>query len=233
MRSALRVAVPSVLVIGTVALWTEGLGWRQALLLNGLTTREWSEPSWYYWFVEAVVYLLLIVAALALVPAFDRLERAQPFWLPFGLATVALVTRYGLLGVPGDNVHRVHVVFWIFALGWATAKATTLRHRVALSLLTVVTVPGFFHEGARDLYVAGGLLALVWVPRLRLPSPVARVVAVLAASSLWIYLLHWQVYPHLEHRIPWLATVLSLVVGVAAAALAERVTRAARRLGNP
>ena len=111
------------------------------------------------------------------------------------------------------------MVFWIFALGWATAQATTRRGTGwLLSVLTVVTVPGFFPEGARDAYVAAGLLALVWVPappaaRRRWPaSP-----AVLAAASLWIYLLHWQVYPHLEHRIPWLATVLSLAVGVAAA----------------
>jgi len=224
-RSALRIAVPSVLVIGTVALWTDGLGWRQALLLNGLTTRHWAEPSWYYWFVEVIVYILVVLAVLAAVPTLDRLERAHPFWLPFGLAAAALVTRYGLIGVPGDNVHRAHVVFWIFALGWATAKATSTRHRWLLTALTVVTVPGFFDEGARDAYVAAGLLALVWLPGLRLPVALARLAGVLAAASLWIYLLHWQVYPHLEYRIPWLAMVLSLSVGVAASWLATRVTR--------
>jgi len=229
LRSALRVAVPSVLVIGTVAIWTDGLGWRQALLLNGLTTRHWAEPSWYYWFVEAIVYILVLLAALAAVPAFDRLERAHPFWLPFALATAALVTRYGVIGVPGDNVHRAHVVFWIFALGWASAKATTRWQRLLLTALTLVTVPGFFGEGSRDAYVAAGLVALIWVPGLRLPAAVARPAATLAAASLWIYLLHWQIYPHLEYRIPWLATVLSLVVGVLASWLADRVLRGVPR----
>ncbi|MEO5854143.1 MAG: AMP-dependent synthetase, partial [Nocardioides sp.] len=228
-RGALRIAVPSALVIGTVSLWTDGLGWRQALLLNGLTRSQWAEPSWYYWFVEAVVYILVVLAGLAAVPALDRLERAYPFWLPFGLATAALVTRYGLVGLPGDHVHRAHVVFWIFALGWATAKATTTRQRWLLTALTVVTVPGFFDEGARDGYVAVGLLALVWLPRLRLPRALARLAGVLAGASLWIYLLHWQVYPHLEYRLPWLATVLSLAVGVVAARIATRVAVGARR----
>ena len=230
-RSALRVAVPSMLVIGIVSTWTEGLGWRQALLLNGLTSRHWSEPGWSYWFIEAIVYLLVVLAVLAAVPALDRIERAHPFWLPFGLAVAGLVTRYGLVGLPGDNVHRVHVFFWIVAIGWAAARATTRRHRVLLSVLTVLTLPGFFDQPARDAYVAVGLLALVWVPHLRLPGWLARTAAVLAAASLWIYLLHWQVYPHLENSLPWLATLLSLLAGVVAAWLASRVTRATS--GNP
>jgi hypothetical protein len=44
----------------------------------------------------------------------------------------------------------------------------------------------------------------------------ARLGGVLAAASMWIYLVHWQVYPHLEYRNPPLATLLSLVAGVVA-----------------
>ena len=53
-RAVARIAVPSVLVIATVSLWTPGLGWRQALLLNGvLGPSGWAEPAWHYWFIEA------------------------------------------------------------------------------------------------------------------------------------------------------------------------------------
>ncbi len=235
LRTAARIAVPSMLVIAVVSLWTEGLGWRQALLLNGVTSWGWSEPGWHYWFVEAVVALVLAVAALASVPAFDRLERRHPFWLPFGLVVAGLLSRYGIVGVPGDNAHRAHVLFWLFALGWAASRATRWQHRALLSVVAVASLPGFFEEGglSRDAYVAAGLLVLVWLPAVRLPAAVAHCVGVLAAASLWIYLLHWQVYPHLEHRIPWLATLLSLAVGVAAwwlVARSETVWR--RRVGN-
>ena len=64
LRSIGRIAVPSALVIGTVSLFTEGLGWRQILLLNSLTTSTWSEPGWYYWFIEALVTSLVAMAAL-------------------------------------------------------------------------------------------------------------------------------------------------------------------------
>ncbi len=229
LRAAARIAVPAVLVIATVSLWTDGLGWRQALLVNGLGDQAWSEPAWYYWFIEALVSILVVVAALFAVPGVDRLERRLPFALPVALALLALVTRYGVVPTAGDQIHRAHVVFWLFALGWAAARARTPAHRWLLTAIALASVPGFFDEGARNAYVAAGLVALVWLPTLRLPDALARLTGTLAAASLWTYLVHWQVYPHLEHRIPWLATVLSLLAGVVAWRLAERVTAAVRR----
>jgi hypothetical protein len=49
---------------------------------------------------------------------------------------------------------------------------------------------------------------------------VARLAAVLASASLYIYLSHWQVYPHLEDDYPVLAVGLSLVLGILAGLLA-------------
>ena len=132
------------------------------------------------------------------------------------LAVAGLVFRFEILEPRGgDDIHRAHMVFWLFALGWAAATATSVRHRVLLSLVAVAAVPGFFDDPHRELLVLAGLLALFWVPAVRLPQVVARGVAGLAAASMWIYLLHWQVYPWFEDSLPWLATALGLGVGVA------------------
>ena len=85
-------------------------------------------------------------------------------------------------------------------------------------------MPGFFDDPARELVVVLGLLALVWVRSVRVPSWAAPVVGVLAGASLYVYLVHWQVYPHLEDEIPWLATLLSLAAGVWLWQVVERVT---------
>jgi len=106
-------------------------------------------------------------------------------------------------------------VLWCLALGWWLARATTARRRVVASLVVVGCLPGFFGEPVREALVAGGLLALLWVPVLSVPRPVARAVAVLASSSLFVYLTHWQVYPHLEVEHPYLATAASFLVGIA------------------
>ncbi|GAB2774967.1 AMP-binding protein [Nocardioides salsibiostraticola] len=217
LRSIGRIVVPSALVIGTVSLYTEGLGWRQILLVNSLTTSTWSEPGWYYWFIESLVYTLVAMAALLAIPWVARLEARFRFGLPFGLAVAGLLTRYGVVSLGGeDEIHRAHVIFWLFALGWATAKADRLGHRVLLSVLLVASVPGFFSGFERNAYVVIGMLLLVWVTQLRVPVIVGRLAGLLAGASLWIYLVHWQIYPLLEYRIPLLATLFSLLAGVLA-----------------
>ena len=89
-------------------------------------------------------------------------------------------------------------------------------HRVLLPALLVASVPGFFSGFERNAYVVVGMLLLVWVPQVRVPVAVGRLCGLLASASLWIYLVHWQIYPLLEYRIPLLATLFSLAAGVLA-----------------
>jgi hypothetical protein len=179
-----------------------------------------------------------VLAALLAVPAIDRATRRHPFGTPVVLTLVLLPTRYDLVGLPGDHVHRAHGVLWLLLLGWAMSQARTTAQRLFVSALVLTLVPGFFSVGGleRHTYLALGLLALTWVPRVRVPRPVAPLIGAVAASSLWIYLLHWRVYPFFEVQWPLLATVLSLVVGVLAATAVRRGARASggvlRRLGN-
>jgi acyl carrier protein len=211
------IVVPSVLWLSFAAATSAKYGWENVLLLNGvLGTRSWSE-AWHYWFIEALVWTLVGVAALLAVPWVDRVERRWPFWLPFGLALLALLTRYDVVELfGGDEIHRANVLFWLFALGWAAVKAPTWRHRLLVSAVVAATVPGFFTGPAalREATVVAGLLLLVWLPSVRVPALVARASGVLAGASLYIYLVHWQVYPAYEFSLPWLATGLSLGAGI-------------------
>ncbi|HET6693664.1 MAG TPA: AMP-dependent synthetase, partial [Pedococcus sp.] len=182
---------------------------------------------------EALVYTLLALTLVMALPVVDRAERRWSFWLPMMLAGLGLLTRYEVVEVmSGDAIHRANVVFWLFALGWATVKATATWQRVLVSALVVATVPGFFDDLGREILVLGGLLALVWVRSVRVPAAAARVLAALAGASLYIYLVHWQVYPWLEDDLPWLATVLSLLVGVVLWQVVERVTPPVVRLAK-
>jgi hypothetical protein len=212
------IVVPSVLWLTFAAATSEKYGWQNVLLLNGvLGTRSWSE-AWHYWFVEALVWTLVGVGLLLAVPWVDRLERRLPFWLPFGLALLALLTRYDVVELfGGDEIHRANVLFWLFALGWAAVKAPTWRHRLLVSAVVAATVPGFFTgpSALREATIVAGLLLLVWLPSVRVPAVLARTCGVLAGASLYIYLVHWQVYPAYEFSLPWLATGLSLAAGIA------------------
>jgi len=214
--SIARIAVPSVLWLAFAAATSAKYDLLNVTLLNGVFgSRQWTE-SWHYWFVEALVWTLVALTALLAIPAVDRLERRLPFWLPFGLALVALLTRYDVVRLfGGDWIHRAHVLFWLFALGWAAVRAPTWRHRLLVSAVVVVTIPGFFagQQALREVTIVIGMLLLVWVRSVRVPAVVARVTGVLASASLYIYLCHWQIYPAYEFHLPWLATGLSLGAG--------------------
>lgn len=227
-----RVAVPSVLWLGGVTVVASAYPWPTVLLVNGLLgPQEWAEPAWHLWFLEALVALLLATAALLAVPVVHRLDRRLPFWFPLGLAALALLTRYDVVSLRGgDEIHRAHVVAWLFFAGWAAARARTTTQRAAVSLLLAVAVPGFLDDPARESVVLVGMLLLVWVPRVRVPRAASRVLGLLAAASLYVYLVHWQVYPRFEDDRPLLGVVLSLAAGVGAWAAAERVPGVVHRV---
>jgi hypothetical protein len=109
-------------------------------------------------------------------------------------------TRQCQLALVGRGEERVHlpsavVVFWLFALGWAAAKADTTGRRVLVTAAAVATIPGFFPgEPFRDAVITAGFVLLVWVRSLPSLDRINSVAGVLASSSLYIYLTHWQIY---------------------------------------
>ncbi len=125
-----------------------------------------------------------------------------------------------------NSLPSILTVFWLFALGWAAAKATSAWQRLVVTVAAAITVPGFFPgELMRESIIVVGFALLVWVQRLPSLGPVNRIAGMLASSSLYIYLTHWQVYPLIEQYNAVLALFGALTFGVAYAALATRVMR--------
>ncbi|MEU1818329.1 AMP-binding protein [Streptomyces roseifaciens] len=233
-----RIALPSITWIALVVLLGSGYDPENAVLLNSVLGSHEGRQEWHYWFVETLLYFLVALALFLAAPGVDRAERRFPFGLPVGLMGLGLLTRYN---IPGFDLRVPHltpvVVFWLFALGWAAAKASTARQRLLVTATIAASVPGFFpHQPQREAVVMAGLALLVWIPTLPSTRVLNRVAGVLASSSLYIYLTHWQVYPHVKDRSPLLALCVSLAVGIGYATVATRVMRKvprARRSGQP
>lgn len=226
-----QVALPSMAWIGLVALLTGTYTAETVLFLNGLLGSDTWTVQWQFWFLEALVWTLLVVTALMLVPAFDRAGRSWPFGVAVGVVAAGLALRYALVGVEAGPTDRYApaVVFWCFALGWATAKADKLWQRIVVSVVIALSVIGFFGDLQREVVVATGLL-LLWLPAVRAPKFLVMALGVIASSSLYVYLTHWQVYPHLEVDHPLLAVVCSLAVGIVYWKLSRPVTRELGRI---
>ncbi len=214
--SAVGLAVPCMLWIGALVVLTGRYDWSTALLLNdALGEQRWS-VDWQFWFVEAAVWSAFALAALMAVPAVHRLDRARPWECALAATLVALGYRWIVAAPTAGAVERYSVaaVAWCVLLGVLAARADTGARRVLVSLLTVVGVAGFFGDPTREATVAAGVLALVWIRGVRVPTALVAPIGLLASASLWIYLTHWVVYPPLDDDHDVLAALLSLGVGI-------------------
>ena len=217
LASARRVAVPAMLWIGVVTALTSTYSWHTALLLQNVLGSHAPGPDWRYWFVESLVYLLLGVAVLVGVRPVDRWERRAPFAFPLAVVALGLLPRYGLV-LAQDGPVRIDTPVlgvWLFGLGWAAARARSRWQRWTVTAVVLACVPGFFAAAPRTLAIVGGLCLLIWVPTLPWPRLLVPVTGLVATASLYIYLVHWQVYPLIAPSSTTLAVVASVAVGVA------------------
>jgi acyl-CoA synthetase (AMP-forming)/AMP-acid ligase II len=216
LRTAGSIAAPTALWVALTLPFSDYYGWQNVLLLNKILGPHGSDTAGHLWFLEVLVYFTLAAALLIRIPVLDRWQRAEPFWFAMALVAICLVFRYQAFGLysPKD-IPFSPLAVWLFALGWAAAKATSLWQRMTVSAVVLIAVPGYFGVAERERLIMAGLLALVWLSVVRVPAVVAVCAAVLADGSLFIYLLHWQVYPLFEqHRLAGL--LASLAAGVVA-----------------
>ena len=228
--SVARIAIPSMCWIGAVAAVSDEWRWPHVLLVNGWLGS--SGDPWGYWYIEAIVQIVVPLAALLSVPAVRRLDGRAPFAVAVAAVVAGLVVRFDVV-VDVDTawtMSRPHEVFWIFAVGWAAGRATTTPQRLLVSALALAGLPGFFGGASQELVVAVGIMLAVWVPALPLPRAVGWAAGWLAGASLYTYLTHYQVYPPLLRlHGPLTAVVGSLLVGMAVWLVARRAVPAGER----
>jgi peptidoglycan/LPS O-acetylase OafA/YrhL len=127
-------------------------------------------------------------------------------------------------------------LFWLFPFGWAIAQAKTVWQRVGLTAILVTVTWGVMEVYRDDALVIACVLVLIWLPWLPSTRLINRVAGAIAASTLSIYLLHWQIFPVLqEHGLdhPVVLIIICLAAGVAYFQLAERVIALVTRALRP
>jgi acyl-CoA synthetase (AMP-forming)/AMP-acid ligase II len=216
LRSLARIALPSMAWLAVAALTVSPrIHLDHVLLVHGW----FGDPQAHggYWYIEAITQILLALTALLAIPPVARMARTRPFAVPLALAAAGLAVRFGVVDLPTVEPHdiRAHDIFWLFALGWAGSRATSLRARLLVSGLLLGAVPGYFGEPQREAFVTAGLLLVLWVPSIPLPRSLVRATGHLAAASLAIYLTHWQVFPPVRDALGEPASFASaLLAGV-------------------
>ena len=97
-QSIARIAFPSMVVIAIAYVVTREYAVWNILLIEDLFGPDvgpdgW-DPAWDYWFIEVLVAILVVWAALLAIPAVRGLERARPFGFAVAFLGVFLVLRF-------------------------------------------------------------------------------------------------------------------------------------------
>ncbi len=112
------------------------------------------------WFVEVLVWILVALTFVCWLPVADRLERRRPFAFAAAFLVVGLALRYDLFGLHfGRDAWFTILAFWFFAVGWAAAKSSTVLQRVAVTLVLIVSLHGYFDNTHREVLVLAGFAA--------------------------------------------------------------------------
>lgn len=227
LRAVARIVVPTVAVVALGLMATRNYDWTNILLLNSLLGTPAFDAHEHFWFIEALVYILLGLAALLAVPAADQALRRWPWAFPMALAGLDLLLRFEVVALPRSWQGPM---LWLFALGWAAAACRNPWQRAAVSAVVLLSVPGLFANGHRTATIMAGMLLVIWITSIPVPRFLHRAMSVLAGASLYIYVSHWLVFPLFDKNHPALAVAVSLLVGIAYGALATRAMNAAERL---
>lgn len=215
-RIAVGVAVPAVTVAAVMLFGFGTVHWSNVALVHWLVQPRSSNN---FWFVEA--YLVIVVATVAAL-AVPRLRAAyaadawRTAMVAFG---VLLVPRYVVIalydgplrGLPGT-------VAWLFVAGVAMAVADSRRRRLVTAVVAAGAAVGFFPgQPARNLAIMAGLGVLALVPALPVPRLLVRPLGALAAASLHIYLVQFQVFTFFGAPLLKFAAAIAAGLGFCAA----------------
>jgi hypothetical protein len=191
-RAALGVAVPAAAVATVMLVVFGGAHWSNVALLHWAVRPGTGNI---FWFVEALLLNLIAFTVLLSLRRVATAYARDPWRVAFVLTLVLLLPRYLVLGLSEGPVRGLPwTVGWLFAAGVAFAAARTTTRRVLTAAVAAVATIGFFPVTERNLVIIAGLALLALVPALVVPRLLSRPLEVLAAASLHVYLVQFQVF---------------------------------------
>ena len=222
---ALRMVLPYYLLMIPMLFLARGIdrgpGW---FLLVSTYTIDDRGPLFAFWFIESIFHALLIMAALSAIPGARRFAAARPAASGFALIAfaIALFAAVPLVWTdPHENPLTVDAWFYAYAVGWTLYLVKDAwRRLLVIAIGVAVAVFDFGAGSARPVWLLAALLALAFLPAIRLPRLLGGVFGAVSGAAYFIYLAHVLVV-HLV-RFMWapdladpivVAIVLSASVG--------------------
>jgi len=218
--TVLRVAIPTFLVIVTMQILARTFELKPLLLIsNWFDSREYHVA--YFYFAEIYMQLLLVIAALLSIPILREMLRKQPMLTCTALIVLAMVVSW-LVDQVWDTsylYHRTPIWYlWTIGAGMLMASVRDMQSRVVA--MAIIAAAVLLHHGftSASAYILGGTALVLFWPELSVPAMVKIVVGEIAASSMFMYLSHFQVKSLITKifngPMPWLALFAAIGFGI-------------------
>ncbi|GAB3935767.1 AMP-binding protein [Kribbella albertanoniae] len=220
-RAAITIVVPATIASAVMVFGFQSIHWSNLALLHWLVR---PQDINIFWFLEALLMLFAVTVALLAVPRLRAAYGADPWRTAMAALAVLLVPRYLLPAVFDGPVRGLPItVAWLFVAGIAMAVAGRRNRSLVTAVVAVAAAAGFFPDWDRDLTIMAGLAVLALVPALPVPGLLVRPLGVLAAASLHVYLVQFQVFALFGNTI--VEFFVSLAAGIVFCALSTFVLR--------
>lgn len=197
--------------------------------VDDATQEALPAPLVFFWYIESYLWIMAGVTLLLCVPRLGRLSVSQPLLLP-GALFILLETLRALFETSTEGgIFRFTSPLMVgsaFMMGWMLYAAGGLRQRsLLLALLAIVTVVLPHEEFPYSRWILiPGLLLLALLPSFRLRGFTARylapLIALVAASSLYIYMeqfyVFWAMIEFIEpsYLVKFVGVIVSVLFGV-------------------
>ncbi len=220
-RTAIGVVVPSMFVSAVMVFGFRSIHWSNLALVHWLVR---PQDINIFWFVEALLMLSAVTTAVLAVSRLRVAYAADPWRTAMVALALLLVPRYLVPALVDGPVRGLPgTVAWLFVAGIAMAVADTRRRSVVTTVVAAASTIGFFPEWERNAIIVGGLALLALVPTVPVPGLLVRPLGVLAAASLHVYLVQFQVFSYFHKPIVEFA--VALVAGLLFCAVSTFVLR--------
>jgi amino acid adenylation domain-containing protein len=219
--SIYQVALPTILLVAVLEMKAHRLHWPSLLLFSNFYSPA-AGTGMGFWFIEVLVQMFLLLAALFAIPSVRAFTSRYPFQ-----AAMTFWTATFVLGAISEQIWDVHYLYqlvpqhylWMLFFGMAIAYADTSRRKATVSLAAVALMAFAQPIVGTELAFAGcAALVLVWVPKVVIPNFLAPFINYLAIASMFIYLTRFPFKLALEHTplgaYPAVGVVVALVGGV-------------------
>ncbi|WP_376705067.1 AMP-binding protein [Mesorhizobium sp. ISC25] len=203
LRPAIDVLVPYFLIVAAYAVAWQAVPWASITLTGNF---GYAEPErhemipYLYWFIEAYAQTLLVFSLIFAAPAARRLAQVRPFAFSLGLLGLAVAARFSIPPFVDIGNRQIFTIYWVFHLavfGWCAGFADNPARKLILTALAAAVLgylalweTVWLGTTVKYLTIFAALLAVLYVPRVRLPGGVGRVVTLIAVSAFPIYLSH-------------------------------------------